>query len=311
MRQIMDAGKVVLVDLAAKDPRVGKENAEAIGTLVVAMVWAAASSRVKETFPIPTSFWVDEFQTTVTTDFVDILAEARGFGLGLNLATQYYSRLPEWMQQAVLANCRTKVTGSIESPDEARLMRNIFLIDGEQLRTMDAYTYMVRVSAQRRSTDSFTMMGLPPLNGDKLRRAYMQANGGKMKTPADLGGQPFDFFEGVTPMQSEAERTAWEQHRRAMQGKTIAERAVYLAGLPEDDYDTYRALRRQVDKAEYDDLLAHSERIPDKADRIRRLSSLQVEVPRDEIEAYRLKLEASVKSATEEVGNLLSSNDLF
>lgn len=215
-----------------------------------------------------------------------------------------------------MANCRTKVSGAVESPDEARLMQNLFLVDEEQLRTLEAYTYIARVSAQSRATDSFTLLGFDKygekgkLNGETLRAAYMQANGGRLKTPADLGALPFDFFEGVSPL-SKSDLAAWQQHKAAKNGLDLAGRAVYLAGLPDDEYQAYKVLRRQVDRARYEEILRKPSRYPEKDKRIRMLSSLQVETPRDEIEADRLKLEAEIKSAVAAVGDMLSGNDLF
>lgn len=318
MRQMIDAGKVILIDLSARDPRIGKDNAEALGTLVVALVWSTAAARVKHTFRLPMYFWIDEFQNYVTPEFVEILAEARGFGLGVNMATQYYERLPDWMRQAVLSNCRTKVTSGVESPDEARLMTRIFGRNEDEVRSMDAYTYLARVCSGRSASDTFTLIGFPPLgkeknriDPDRLYRAMVMANGGKPPLPADHGGVPFDFFDGVAPMDG-GERSVWEKHQQAMRGLGVKERAEYLAGLDEGAWEEYRRLRRQADYEEYRELLDKPDLVPDtgevpddgapisgKARRIRRLSSLQVEVPRDEIEAERLRLQATIQQASE------------
>jgi hypothetical protein len=274
-------------------------------------VWSAASSRVKGTYPIPSYFWVDEFQNYVTPEFVDILAEARGFGLGLNLATQYYGRLPTWMQQAVLTNCRTKVTGTVDSPDEARLMTRIFGVPEEQVRSLEAFTYLARMSADRRASDSFTLFGLPPvgkgdgrLDVDKLRQAFAHANDEQLPSPQAHGGIPMDFFEQVQDFSSVG-RATWERHQAALGEQDLQARARYLADLSEAEWQEYRRLRRQADKETYLDVADHPERFEGKADWIRVLSSLQVEVPRDEIEAERMRLEAATQAATDVFDDLL------
>ena len=310
--QLMDAGKIVLIDLSAKDPRVGIGNAQALGTLMVEQIWNAAASRVKGSYRIPSYFWVDEFQEYVTDGFINILAEARGFGLGLNLATQYYERLPEEMRKAILSNCRTKITGAVESPDEARLLERIFEVPETQIRSLDAFTYLARVSAQRRSSDTFTLIGLPPLgrkpdqiDPDRLRRAFTQGTREKRPpTPVTHGGTTYDFFAGVPPL--DAERPVWEHHQQALRGRSLPERAHYLAGLSEPEWEHYQRLRRQADLEEYQTLLSDSSQVPElpgfetlspQARRVRRLSSLQVETPRDEIEAAWLRLERQPNAA--------------
>ncbi len=337
LRQLMDAGKIILIDLSAKDKRIGDDNAKALGTLMIALVWAAASSRVKGTYPLPTYFWVDEFQEYVAEDFVNILAEARGFGLGLNLATQYYGRLPEWMRQAVLSNCRTKLAGAIESPDEARLMERIFSVPESQIRSLDAYTYLTRVSVNRRASDTFTLIGLPPLgkkadqiNPALLREAFTRAHRGQPPMPSDHGAIPFDFFAGIAPLDP-TERTQWTRHQTTLRSLDLAARAKYLAALPEAEWESYRRLRRQADLEEYQNLLAHPHLVPDLPDfellseadrkqakplppqarRIRRLSSLQAEVPRDEIEAERLRIRSGSEGTSTSSRSAAQSLDDF
>ncbi len=55
--------------------------------------------------------YLDEFQDflRLPVDPEDMLAKARGFGLGVTLAHQHLNQLPTRMRQAVLANARPKV----------------------------------------------------------------------------------------------------------------------------------------------------------------------------------------------------------
>jgi hypothetical protein len=303
--QMMDSGKIILLDLSSKDERIGAANAVAMGSMFVSLVWGAASSRRKHSYPVPTYFWIDEFQEYVTREIVSILAEARGFGLGMNLATQYYERMPDWMQKAALANARTKLTAGVESPDEARLMRRIFGVNEEQIRSLEAFHWLVRVSAGRKASDTFTMQALTPvgrdpgeLNTDKLHQSFRLASGGEMPRPEDRGGAPLDFFANVGELDAE-DRRVWKEHRDNMRGRPLAERARYLADLPDDDWARYRVLRRRVDRQRYLSVVDSPEQFDDRAAWIRKMSSLQVEVPRDEIEAERLRLEeASAHAAS-------------
>jgi hypothetical protein len=300
--RMMDSGKIILLDLSSKDERIGAANARALGTMFVSLVWGAASSRRKHSYPVPTYCWIDEFQEYVTREIVSILAEARGFGLGMNLATQYYERLPTWMQKAVLTNARTKLTSAVESPDEARLMKKVFGVKEEQIRSLEAFHWLVRVSANRKASDTFTMRAFPPvgrgagnLSTDRLHRAFC-LNGGEMPKPEDRGGAPLDFFEGVEE-RDEEDRCVWREHRDALEGRPLAERARYLADLPDDDWERYRQVRRRRDRERYMRIVDAPDEFDSRAHWIRAMSSLQVEVPRDEIEAERLRIEATSAKA--------------
>jgi len=336
MRRLVASGKVILIDLAAKDPRVGAQNAEALGALVVNLVWATISSRVKGTYSIPCYFWVDEFHTYVSQEFEKILAEARGFGLGMVLATQYYGQLPDWMQAAVLTNCRTKIVGAVESPDEAVLMKKIFEIEPTLIRNLDKYTYMAKVATSMKASSTFTLRGMEPAEKHigELYAAYLQSNGGKLPMPADHGAVPYDPFEGVGTMDN-GEYQTWRKHRTALRERgdlnsrddtqAATRRGQYLADLPDEEFAHYRMLRRKADYWEYQLILQDPSRVPDvelepdeikkigkdnvyKVKLVRRLSSLQVETPRDEIEAERLRLKKRVETA-QSAGDMASGTD--
>ena len=325
MRQLVGSGKVILIDLAAKDPRVGGKNAKGLGALVVNQVWSTISSRVKGTFTHPCYFWVDEFHTYVTEEFVSILAEARGFGLGLVLATQYYGQLEKWMQMAVMSNCRTKIVGAVESPEEAKKMQPIFELEPALIRNLGKFNYLVKVSADMVSSKPFTVQGLEPVekHAKELYAAYLESNGGKLPMPVDHGAVPYDPFEGVGEMDNGDYQT-WRKHQQAMRALgnmkdtrdlfAAAHRGQYLADLPDDDFACYRVLRRKADYWEYRLLLQDPSRVPEvefakdeiekigaanlnKVKLVRCLSSLQVETPRDELEAERLRLKKRVESA--------------
>jgi hypothetical protein len=117
-----------------------------------------------------------------------------------------------------------------------------------------------------------------------------------MPRPEDRGGEPLDFFEGVGDLDAEDE-AIWEKHREAMRGQGIAERAQYLADLSEDDWNRYRRIRQMMDKRWYREIAPAPEGFANRREWIRTMSALQVEVPRDEIEAERLRLAGETEEA--------------
>ena len=306
-KAMMDAGLVTLIDVSAKNPEVGDDNAAALGTLLLSTVWGAAASRVKGFYPFPTSLWIDEFHLFVTRDIESMMAEARGFGLGVYVATQYWSQLPGWMQEAIMNNTWTKLVGRVNGPKEARLVARIFPgITPEQILTLGSYTYLAQVSANKQTTMPFTLKTFPPLSGHKLRRAYQARNQGGLARPSDHGAIPHDFFSGVTRPDA-GDRAAWRAYQTEMEGMSLADRAEHLADMDEAAFAAYRHLQRGQDLEAYERLrndptltpqvaLTPEEEEslgPEAARRVRRiraLSSLQVETPRDIVMAEDRRL---------------------
>lgn len=317
MLDMMSSGKIILIDLTNKmeksdGRRQEPVDTEALGTMIVALAWAAASSRTKEHYPIPTWFWIDEAQRYITEDMVDILAEARGFGLGLYLATQYYRRLPDWMQKAILTNCRTKIVGGVESPDEAKGFRDIYQLPIEMIMSMEAYTWLGKLAADRRASDPFTLKAFPPvgkgsgkLDVRMLHQAYRSACGGRMPQPEDHGADPLDFFTGVEDLTVQ-EQKQWHEYQQRLDGSSEAEGARFLADLGEQEWGDYRRLRRSADKQLFHRIREKPEAFSSRAQWTRQLSSLQVEVPRQEIEAERLRIEDRLIDAADELDYLLT-----
>jgi len=96
-----------------------------LGSLVVSQLWQAALGRaaVPGDKRAPIMIFIDEFQDYLhlPTDVADVLAQARGLGVGLTLAHQHLAQLPPSLRSAVLANARSRVCFQLGSED-ARLV---------------------------------------------------------------------------------------------------------------------------------------------------------------------------------------------
>jgi hypothetical protein len=93
IRQIMDEGKVLLVNLSKG--KIGDVNAQLLGLIFVNKVNMAAMSRADVPQKDRKRFYlyVDEFQNFITDAFATILSEARKYELGLIMAHQYIGQL--------------------------------------------------------------------------------------------------------------------------------------------------------------------------------------------------------------------------
>src|SRR6185503_2153531 len=89
-RQLMDQGKIVLVDLG--EGAAGKEALALIGTLVISRIYLAAKSRVDLTKqgikPRQFHLLVDEFQNFATEAFAKLQNECRQYGVDITIAHQ-------------------------------------------------------------------------------------------------------------------------------------------------------------------------------------------------------------------------------
>lgn len=101
---IIEGNKLLFVNLAG----VSEQAASLIGTMLVTTMWNAARQVTPNK---PNFMYLDEFQqfSYLSQDFEDMLATARKRKLGLLIATQYIDRLNPALQDAVMANARTKI----------------------------------------------------------------------------------------------------------------------------------------------------------------------------------------------------------
>jgi hypothetical protein len=310
-RACMDDQKIILMDLSAKDERVGAENANVLGTAAMALLWGAATSRrdLLEQHVEPTQFYgfVDEFQNYVDETFEEILAEARKFGLGLVLANQFFGQLPNSMQSAIKSNCRTKVAFAVESPDEAKLLASIFGLERDDAMTLEQYHAFVRMSMDKQATDTFTIQTLPPL--DMADYAHRER-----ATAASSREIPDDRMDAD-------EKAAWQRHMTGMGVKPIqyllgtddaradfamvSQCADYLSGLDDQERQRFTRLREKADAMLLRALADNPGIISDKATRIRAMSALQVMTPRAEIDAKNQQLRERVQGDQSGLADLL------
>lgn len=107
LREIMDTKKILIVNLSKG--RVGEENSNFLGLVLVPKILVAAMSRqdVPEEERPDFYLYVDEFQNFATETFAGILAEARKFRLNLIVANQFIGQIEEEVKNAIFGNVGT------------------------------------------------------------------------------------------------------------------------------------------------------------------------------------------------------------
>lgn len=142
IRQIMDEGKVLLVNLSKG--RIGDINAQLLGLIFVNKISMGALSRAD----IPADqrkrfyLYVDEFQNFITDAFATILSEARKYELALIMAHQYIGQLvgkteaygegSTKMRDAVFGNVGTILSFKVGAEDAEYLAKEYAPVLSEQ-----------------------------------------------------------------------------------------------------------------------------------------------------------------------------------
>jgi len=132
-RDIMDGQKILLVKLAKAHL---KDNADLLGALLLAKLQMAASTRADLPLEqrVPFFLYIDEFQHFATDTFVEILSEARKYGLALIMAHQNLDQLSEDLKGSILGNTSIQVYFRISRQDAEVLAKEAFKTTGLEVK---------------------------------------------------------------------------------------------------------------------------------------------------------------------------------
>ena len=128
-REMMDDGKIILINLAASGSKLSDDNSRLLGTLIVNDLFLHARSRKPGSRPF--YVYIDECSQYINNTIGRILDEGRKFGLHLILAHQHLAQLKEAGEKvysSVMTNARSKVIfGGLTAEDARVLVDNVFL----------------------------------------------------------------------------------------------------------------------------------------------------------------------------------------
>jgi len=148
LKRVFSERKVLLVPL--RRGQIGPEVTALFGSLLFASLWQTILSRteVPASRRHPTIVYADEFQgyTRLPTDFADVLAQARGLGVGLVLGHQNLSQLEPSLRSTLGANAQNKTYFRLGSDDANTTARNVEALtanDFRRLPAFEAYTQLL------------------------------------------------------------------------------------------------------------------------------------------------------------------------
>ncbi len=175
MREIMDSGKILLLNLAKG--RIGEDNAALLGAMMITKLQLAAMSRidVPELERRDFFLYVDEFQNFATESFANILSEARKYRLDLIIAHQYIEQLDEKVRASVFGNVGTIVTFRVGAADSEFLAKEYEPVFTEtDLVNLTKYDIYLKLMIDGVASEPFSATGLPPVtNPDNLEETII------------------------------------------------------------------------------------------------------------------------------------------
>ena len=121
----------------------GWEVAHLVGALLMAQLWQLTQGRtaIPHEKRHPVTLYADEFQsyTKLPTDFGDVLAQARGLGLGMVLAHQNLHQLDSALRSVVQANVQNRAYFRLSSDDATGIAKHIRELRAEDFIRLPRY----------------------------------------------------------------------------------------------------------------------------------------------------------------------------
>ncbi len=157
-RELMDQGKILLVDLSKG--KIGDENSNFLGLILVPRILIAAMKRtdVPEDQRRDFYLYVDEFQNFATPDFATILSEARKYHLNLTVANQFIAQIEQDIRDAVFGNVGSLIAFRVGMDDATYLEHQFEPVFKKQdlINNPLGHAY-VRLLVQGQPTPPFSM----------------------------------------------------------------------------------------------------------------------------------------------------------
>jgi len=157
LRQIMDEGKLLLVNLAKG--KLGEDTAGLMGAMLVAQLGLAAFSRADASERSRRDFWVylDEFQSFTTLSLATMLSELRKYRVGMVLAHQYLAQLDLPIRDAILGNVGTILAFRLGLADAEILAQELYpIFAAADLVSLPNYQVYLKLMIDGRPSSPFS-----------------------------------------------------------------------------------------------------------------------------------------------------------
>ncbi len=184
LSEVFTKRRVVVVRMAKG--LVGGDTASLIGGLLLAKLWQNVLGRaaIDPSRRHPVFVYLDEFQDylRLPIGIGDMLAQARGMGVGLVVAHQHLGQLPDSVKRDVLSNVGSRVIFQTTAEDSRLLARDLEPhLDASDLRGLASREIVARIAVPDRILPPVTGRTVPPpkkrSNARKVRDASRERFG--------------------------------------------------------------------------------------------------------------------------------------
>lgn len=157
LRQIMDGKQILLTDLS--QGKIGEENMRLLGGMITTKIYSATMQRQRSEERTPFYLYIDEFQNFSTPTFVQILSEARKYGLGLTVAHQFIDQLDEQIRHAIFGNVGTLINFAVGPRDALQLSKEYApYLDPEDLINLEQGKFFTKLCIDGSQSKPFSAM---------------------------------------------------------------------------------------------------------------------------------------------------------
>lgn len=168
--------KVILVPL--KRALIGSETTALLGSLILAGIWNATLLRAKTPPERRRPYWLyaDEFQEfmRLPLDLADMVAQARGLGLGLTLAHQYLGQLSPDLKAGIQGSIKSQVVFQVEHDDARALAPRFAPLTAEDLQGLGSHEVAFRASIRGHTHSPVTGVTAPPVPSTGSRHEVLR-----------------------------------------------------------------------------------------------------------------------------------------
>lgn len=148
--RILDEGKILICNLSKG--KLGEDTSEVLGIMILTKIQLAALKRARKEAKQRTPFYlyVDEFQNFATPSFIQMLSEARKYGINLVMAEQSTSQQKDKnLVNVVLANVGTTISFRSANPEDEKLMLPQFrpYVEQGEIANLPSFKFYIKIAA--------------------------------------------------------------------------------------------------------------------------------------------------------------------
>jgi hypothetical protein len=251
----MDEKKIFIANLSKG--RVGEDNSELLGAMLVTKMQLAAMSRVDMPEDERQDFYlyIDEFQNFSTESFANILSEARKYRLNLVLAHQYIAQLVtnqnSKVRDAVFGNVGTMVSFRVGAEDARYLEREFAPTFTENdLVNLSKYHIYIKLLIDGTASKPFSAQTLAPrpLPEHPMNEEIIEISRNRYGSPKQVVDKKIDqeLQAGKEDVSNRADRRS-EQRLDILKSNSPEESAHKKVRKPADLGELRKLLSRSIE----------------------------------------------------------------